>query len=339
MHILVTGGSGRIGRTLVSALTTQGDEVSVFDAAPASSGAPGVPHRRGDVRDLAAVRDAVHAARPDAVLHLAAHSYDRPGPGGDSEVLSVNVQGTLNVLIAAAAAGVARVVHFSSVNALGCVGPHGRPPDRLPVGDDHPRRPQTAYQLSKHLSEEACRSFSDRHDLVTVSLRPVYVADEAEYKAESRGGTRAPGFGPEWAAQELWGYVDLRDVVRAAQLALQTAPARLPHRRHGAFLLAAADTCAAEPTRDLIARSCGGVRWGPGRSAADYLEGRPHRSLFDCGGALEALGWSPRHSWRDAAVGAGASAGSGAASPVAQPPAHPVKQSPAVAAAAALAPA
>jgi nucleoside-diphosphate-sugar epimerase len=172
------------------------------------------------------------------------------------------------------------------VNALGCFGGR-RPAQYLPIDDAYPRHPLSAYQLSKHLVEETCRAFSDRYGLITVCLRPVYVAEPREYRPDWRR--------PEHRTvrHEYWSYVDIRDVCRAALLGLSA-----PGIAHDAFLLAADDTLTDVPTAELVDRYYPDTPWSQ-MTRDTYLTGKPHRSLIDCAHAKAALGWSPRHSWRE----------------------------------------
>jgi nucleoside-diphosphate-sugar epimerase len=283
---LVTGSEGGIGRALVPALVAAGHEPRTLDRV-ATSRCPH-EHHPADLRDLLAVRRAVQGV--EAVLHLGAVPNDDPDRA--DEVLTVNVQGTWNVLLACVEAGVGRLVAFSSINALGNVGGH-RPSAFLPIDDAYPRHPVTPYQLSKLLAEESCAAFTRRHGIVTLCLRPALVAfPDRHYPAWRRAS------GEELADRfrhEYWSYVDVRDVCAAAILSL-TAPGI----DHGAYLLGAADAAAKTPTADLVARHYPDTPW-PVVDRDAYLADRPFRSLLDCSRAASALGWRPRYGWRDEA--------------------------------------
>ncbi len=282
MRVLVTGSAGHIGRALVQTLRAAGHEVRTFDRV-ARGKDEDWEHIPGDLRDSQAVRRAVQGV--DAVAHLGAISSDRRG--GEEDVLAVNVQGTWNVLLACVEAHVGRVVYFSSVQALG-IFTHHREAPYLPIDDDCPRHPMTPYQLSKHLSEEMCRSFTERHGLVTVCLRPVGVtvdehfAQMGHYTLEDR---------VEWGKHEYWAYVDREDVCDATLLALT-----VENVTHDAFLLTADDICVEPPTAELVDRFHPNTPWKQDRAA--YLADDPHRSLVDCAHAKQVLGWQPKRSWR-----------------------------------------
>jgi nucleoside-diphosphate-sugar epimerase len=280
--VLLTGSEGAIGRHLGRALRQEGYVLRGLDLLPGGSTID--DHRVGDLLDIGAVREAM--AGVAAVVHAGAIAWDR---GDGSEVMATNVLGTWNVLQAAVEANVERVVGLSSINAQGSVG-GWRPTEYLPIDDAYPHHPMTPYQLSKHLMEEACRSFSERHGLVTICLRPVFVAHPA---SRHIAGFGTDAFIDAWR-DEFWAYVDVRDVCEAVVRSLQVEGVL-----HDRFLLAARDTSVAEPTPGLVEREYPDVPW-PGIDADRYFADAPYRSLIDCRHAFEVLGWEARHSWRDA---------------------------------------
>ena len=286
MRVLVTGSEGRIGRVQVARLLAEGMEVRTFDSRAAGRNHP-AEHYPGDIRDIQAVRRAVQGV--DAVVHLAAIPSDRNGAGSD--VLEVNVQGASNILFSCVEADVPRVVFFSSINSLGCVGIHGRP-QYLPLDDSHPHNPMTPYQLSKYIGEEACRCFSERYGIVTIGLRPVLVISPENYHWINDHQQR---FTPERERPEFYAYVDVRDVCDAAFLAINASGIL-----HDNFLLAAEDTTAPIPTRELADQQYPDLPWKVEREA--YLNNNPYRSFIDCSHAKELLGWNPQHTWRTQSI-------------------------------------
>jgi nucleoside-diphosphate-sugar epimerase len=293
MRVLITGSAGRIGRHLAGVLHAQGYRLRGFDTrddpqAPGgpSAGGPLDDQLVGDLRDLPAVRSAMRGM--EAVVHLGAIPSDRDD---GADVMQTNVLGSWNVLQAAQENGVRRVVFFSSINAQGSVR-NPRAPAVLPIDDDYPHHPATPYQLSKHLGEEICRSFSERHGMITLCLRPAWVTQPNHYTEAGFGTER---FLAHWQP-DLWAYVDVRDVADAVLRCL-----RIEGIVHDCFLLAADDTSAHIPTAELLARHYAGVPW-PALDPAHYLAGNPFRSLVDCARAKARLGWQPQHSWRDATL-------------------------------------
>ena len=172
MRALVTGGSGFIGSNLVDALLERADGVTVID--DLSTGrrenlegalAAGAELVELDVRDAAAVSDVVARTEPDAIFHLAAQIDVRRSAADPAADSRINVEGTINVLEAARAAGVRRVVNTSTGGAIYGEG------KIIPAPEDHPVAPEAPYGLSKFCAEGYCELFARLHGLSTVSLR------------------------------------------------------------------------------------------------------------------------------------------------------------------------
>jgi UDP-glucose 4-epimerase len=209
--------------------------------------------------------------RPGAVVHLGALAHDTAG--SPEQIIAVNVLGTWHVLLAAQAAGVTRVIHFSSAQVFG-IAEGERFPDYFPVDDVHPRRATRAYGLSKCLAEDLCAGFTVRTGIASVSLRPVWVWDPGQYQrieAQWRAQPRSE-WEPFW---EYGAFVDVRDVATAVEKAL-TVPLAGHHRA----LLCAADIAATAPSLDLAARLPPGV---PVTNPAPYRADPWHAFRRRCG--------------------------------------------------------
>jgi UDP-glucose 4-epimerase len=172
MKALVTGGAGFIGSNLVDALLARGDEVIVLD--DISTGkrenleqalAGGAQLEVVDIRDAGAVSLLVSRTKPDVIFHLAAQIDVRKSVADPAHDARVNVEGTVNVLSAAQAHGVPRVVNTSTGGAIYGEG------QQLPAPEDHPSAPEAPYGLSKWCAEQYCEIFTRLHGLSTVSLR------------------------------------------------------------------------------------------------------------------------------------------------------------------------
>lgn len=146
--VLVTGGTGFIGRHLCRRLLAEGCRVRVLCRGAAAAGDldGAVEVAIGDVTSPASLPAAFAGA--DTVFHLASALGATPfGPQG---FFAVNAEGTRHVLDAARAAGARRVVHCSSVGVLGNIqGP--------PAAEDAPLRPEDDYERSKARGEEFAR--------------------------------------------------------------------------------------------------------------------------------------------------------------------------------------
>jgi dihydroflavonol-4-reductase len=170
MNILVTGGTGFVGANLVAALVARGDAVRVLRRASSSLVALeglAVEHAIGDVTDPDAVARAV--AGCDMVFHVAALSaYWR---ARRAQVYHVNVEGTRNVMAACLRAHVPRVVHTSSVAAVG-IAPRGALADESSPFDG--LSATFAYAHSKRLAEDVVREYAAQ-GLNVVMVNPASV--------------------------------------------------------------------------------------------------------------------------------------------------------------------
>ncbi len=168
MRYLVTGGAGFIGSNTVDELVKQGHSVIVLDdlSNGKESNLSGVVGKiefiRGSITDLDTVRKACRGA--DYVLHLAARASVPRSIKDPLETNRVNVDGTLNVLVAARDAKVRRVVFSASSSA------YGETPT-LPKVETMPAAPISPYGVSKLAGEIYLQVFGRVYGLENVSLR------------------------------------------------------------------------------------------------------------------------------------------------------------------------
>lgn len=162
--LLITGAAGRIATALRPRLLDAGHDLVLLDERPPD---PPVGDRErfvpGSVNDRAALETALPGV--DTVVHLAGI----PTEDTWDALIDANVTGTKNVLEAAAAAGVLRVVQASSIHAVGRVpeetdAPASVPGDRLP-------RPDSYYGVTKAAMELLGSLFADRYEMSVVSAR------------------------------------------------------------------------------------------------------------------------------------------------------------------------
>jgi UDP-glucose 4-epimerase len=172
MRALVTGGAGFIGSNLVDALLDRGDEVTVVDNLASGKRenlraalARGAAFDEADIRDAERMRSVLASARPDIVFHLAAQIDVRKSIEDPALDAGVNVIGTINVLEAARAAGVKRVVNTSTGGAI-----YGET-DVMPTPESAPAKPMAAYGQSKFCAEAYCGWYERLYGLSSVILR------------------------------------------------------------------------------------------------------------------------------------------------------------------------
>lgn len=159
VKILVTGGTGSVGLSLVETLLNEGIEVVVYALSPPAESVRRklethgpVTFEQGDVRDGDALEHVFQRHHIDAVAHAAAITPDAAAELDlGSETLSVNCGGALAVLAAASRAGVERFVHVSSVAAYGASATSADALEEESTPDD----PETLYELSKFTAERA----------------------------------------------------------------------------------------------------------------------------------------------------------------------------------------
>jgi UDP-glucose 4-epimerase len=286
MRIAVTGGSGKLGRTVVRTLRSEGHEVVNLDQAGDRDTVT-----RVDLTDFGQVIDAIGGVDDrhrgvDAIVHLGAI----PAPGIVSDVATFhnNMLATFNVFQAARRLGITRIVYASSETVLGL--PFDVPPPYIPVDEEYPARPESTYSLVKHLEEQMAIEFVRWNpELSITALRFSNVMDPADYEA-------FPSYDadPMLRKWNLWGYIDARDGAQAVSLALAKAGPGFER-----FIIAAADTVMSRPNAELVAEVFPGVE-----VRGDLGE---HDTMLSIDRARRLLGYEPRHSWRDEVTDAAAS--------------------------------
>ncbi len=279
MRVVITGGAGYVGRTVVERLSEQHD-VIVYDRAEPEAD---VAFTQGDILDLDRLQRAFSGAH--GVVHLAA--IPAPGRDPDDRLMEINVMGTERVVAAAAHCGLRRVVTASSDSTLGFVFGEGKiVPEYLPCDEAHPARPADSYGLSKLIGEEICRRYTRAEGIETVCLRYCWVWNDDHYASIDEFQAH-----PERFVGQLWGYVDVRDVAQAVEKALLA-----PEITHETLFVSAARTFMPQPTLDLVREY---LPPSVEVRRPDYFEAEPNRCLHDCTRASRAIGFAPEHDWED----------------------------------------
>ncbi len=223
--VLVTGGAGFIGHSLVHELIKRGYEVRIIDNLSTGKKEnlhPDADFKFADITKLDEIKPYFEGI--DGVFHTAALprvplSIEKP-----HETHDANVNGTLNVLIAARDGGVKKMVYSASSSAYG-------EQEVMPLHEELPAQPMHPYGLQKYIGELYCKIFSEIYKLPTVSLRyfNVYgpgMADEGAYvtvisvfKQLHEAGKPLTIFGD---GEQTRDFTHINDAVRANILALES---------------------------------------------------------------------------------------------------------------------
>jgi UDP-glucose 4-epimerase len=173
MNILVTGSSGWLGQTLVPRLRRDGHLVIGLDPVPALT--TGIV---GSIVDRETVRAALRNHDIQAIVHAAALHKPHVGRHDNARFISVNVQGTLNLLEEAVSAGskVDRFVYTSTTSLMvsqeiRTMHERGEASAIWVTEELAPLQPHNIYGVSKYSAEHLCRMFHEVHGLPTIVLR------------------------------------------------------------------------------------------------------------------------------------------------------------------------
>jgi len=279
--IVVTGGSGKAGRACIQDLLAHQYEVASVDLARPSD--PNLPFSRADLTDFGQTVAALsgideRVRNVTAVVHLAA--IPAPGLATNAVTFATNTISTYNVFEAARQLGIKNVVWASSETVLGL--PFDTPPPYVPVDEEYPGRPESAYSLSKLVGEEMAKQFC-RWDpeLKIIGLRFSNIMEPEDY-------ARFAGFQDDARKRKwnFWGYIDARDAAQATRLALEA-------KIIGAevFIIANADSVMRRDNQSLMREVFPNV---PHKRSFG-----PNETLLAIDKARSVLGYKPNHSWRD----------------------------------------
>ena len=215
MRALVTGAGGFVGVHLVRHLEDQGDDVIQLER-----NIDGI-----DITDADALTDAVVAAKPEAVYHLAGAADVGGSWAAPRPTFLANALGTLNVLEASREAGAERVLAVTSADVYGRV-----TQDELPLGEDRPLRPVSPYAASKVAADAIAQQAWLGYRLPVVRVRAFnhlgpgqsdrFVAPSIAARIarnERDGGDEVP-IGNMTPRRDV---TDVRDVVRAYRLLVE----------------------------------------------------------------------------------------------------------------------
>ncbi|RDZ27121.1 NAD-dependent epimerase/dehydratase family protein [Lysobacter silvisoli] len=291
MSVLVIGGNGFLGSSLVEGLRAAGAAVRVLDvSAPrADLDWAGVDYRHGGLDDAGVLAEAL--AGVDRVYHLASTTVPGSSNRDPAYDVSSNLLGSLRLIQAMADNGVRRIVFFSSGGTV-----YGNP-ERLPVHEDHPLRPISSYGVVKVAIENYLLMYQRLGALDPLILRPSNPYGPRQSTSGMQGAIGAfLGKARAGEGVSIWGdggivrdYLYIDDLVELAVRA------------------GASDACgiynAGSGCGQSLNELCALVRELTGRPLpVEYLPGRDFdvsEIVLDIQAARSRFGWAPRVPLRD----------------------------------------
>jgi UDP-glucose 4-epimerase len=289
--VLVTGGAGFIGSNLVRALVERGDAVRVLDNFSTGNRANleglDVEVVEGELRSYERVHNAVRGT--EVVYHLGALGSVPRSVQDPLTSSAVNIEGTLNVLLAARDEGVRRVVFSSSSSVYGTQ-------RKLPVTEDLAPDPISPYGVGKLAAERYCISFSriyDRFESVVVRYFNVFgprQSPASQYAAVIPLFITAIAAGEpvriEGDGEQRRDFTYVENVVDGTLRAADStgASGRI-------FNIAASSPASVNELAETIGRLLGRE---VSSTQAPPRPGDIRESWADIGAAREALGWEPQ---------------------------------------------
>lgn len=189
MNVVITGGTGHVGKAAVERLVKHGHRVRVLGRRP-DMNVSGAEYVQCDIVEFDSLCRQFSGA--DVVVHLAAVPSPAGAPG--PALFEVNAVGTFNVFEACARAGIHRIVQASSINAFGCFFNLGElRPKYFPIDEDHPRITTDPYSFSKSVCEDIADYYWRRDGISSVSLRFPWVHPADEETLAGLAHRRAAG--------------------------------------------------------------------------------------------------------------------------------------------------
>jgi UDP-glucose 4-epimerase len=292
MRVIVTGGAGFIGSHLVDMLIGLGYEVAVIDNLSTGKRKNLNPKASFFYRDICQfwkIRSLFEGV--DYVFHCAALARVPLSIEKPYETHKVNVEGTINVLLASALAGVKKVIHSSSSSV------YGNQPT-LPLREDMAPNPVSPYGRQKRYIEEFCRDFVEPHHLKITCLRyfnvygPRCVDDHpyslviGKFLKNRKEGKTSIIYG---IGEQGRDFTHVDDVVLANIRAMESPLCGFGE----AINIGAGKKYSINQVAQMIG---GSYDWAP---APSTRQNEPRHTLADITKARELLGWEPRVSLED----------------------------------------
>jgi nucleoside-diphosphate-sugar epimerase len=224
-RIFVTGATGFIGSSLITALVADGYEIGILirkgsDLSRISEVISSISVYGGDVRDGDEISCIFGEFKPDAILHLVTYYAVEHVPQDIGVMVDTNVKGTINLLDASRIHGVKLFVNTSTCAVYGQKG--------RPLKETDAVSPQNLYAVTKVQAEEACKFYAYNYivDGITLRLFPPYGPGDHKrrlipYVITSLLENKSPAL---TTGKQQWDFVYIDDIVNAYRAVLSAYP-------------------------------------------------------------------------------------------------------------------
>jgi UDP-glucose 4-epimerase len=270
MNILLVGNRGRIGSYFQNAFKAENIHFTGYDQKDGK-----------DLLDITKLEENLNKA--DVVVDLATCAHD-----DFSEIMNVNLQGLWNLLHLSKKQHIKKVIFMSSVDAIGVFKGESAP-KYLPINNEHPCYPSSAYGISKYLSEKMCEYWSISSKIPTICLRPPGVWFEETYFEILEARKKDPKY--EWDPYWEYGaFIDIRDLYELTKKVIITSSPEY----FKSYLVSSDDiTTSGLSSRELVNKIHPNELWV---GDADY-EKKPYKTLLDIEQVKAKYSWKPEYSW------------------------------------------
>jgi nucleoside-diphosphate-sugar epimerase len=277
--VVITGTAGLLGPTVAEHFVEHGYNVLSVDAKRPAN--PKADHRIADLTNLGECYGVLNSA--DALVHLAA--IPNAITTTNEVTFRNNVMSTYNLLEAADALGIKKVVTASSESAYGLVFSKKRlVPKYVPVDE-----PEDSYALGKLCEEEIARAINRRNGMQIISFRMGNVITKEIYEEKFAGWCNDPN----QRTVIVWSYIDARDIASACRLAIEKDGLGVQ-----VLNISADDNCTTLTSAELMNHGFPEVT-----DIRGEIDG--YQTLLSNEKIKKVLGWKPEHFWRDNVLGYG----------------------------------
>lgn len=221
MSILVTGGKGFLGQTLVRMLQERGERVISYDRRAEETTDPNLIYVQGDLGDLPTLLETIRKYDVEKIIHTAAISHPVASREIPYQTVITNAVGTTNVFEAARLSGIKRVVNLSSECA------YGNNVELGLVKEDTLLNPTTPYGATKVFTEKLANVYTTLYNMEIPSLRPGWLYGPGQFmqcymKTLLRNAIDGIPTREESGKDYRFQYVHVKDVARACILAMDS---------------------------------------------------------------------------------------------------------------------